>query len=31
MFSYLEDLICEPETWEEDMFRLNEWMDSLRR
>lgn len=30
MFSYLEDLICEPETWEEDMFRLNEWMDSLR-
>lgn len=31
MFSYLEDLICEPETWEEDMFRLNEWMNSLRR
>ena len=30
MFSYLEDLICEPETWEDDMFRLNEWMDSLR-
>lgn len=30
MFSYLEDLMCEPETWEEDMFRLNEWMDSLR-
>jgi hypothetical protein len=30
MFSYLEDLICEPETWEEDMFHLNEWMDSLR-
>ena len=30
MFSYLEDLICDPETWEEDMFRLNEWMDSLR-
>lgn len=31
MFSYLEDLACEPETWEDDMFRLNEWMDSLRR
>lgn len=31
MFSYLEDLVCEPETWEDDMFRLNEWMDSLRR
>ena len=30
MFSYLEDLICEPETWEDDMFRMNEWMDSLR-
>jgi hypothetical protein len=30
MFSYLEDLVCEPETWEDDMFRLNEWMDSLR-
>lgn len=30
MFSYLEDLICEAETWEDDMFRLNEWMDSLR-
>lgn len=31
MFSYLEDLVCEPETWEDDMFRLNEWMDSLMR
>jgi hypothetical protein len=31
LFSYLEDLVCEPETWEDDMFRLNEWMDSLRR
>ena len=30
LFSYLEDLVCEPETWEDDMFRLNEWMDSLR-
>lgn len=30
LFSYLEDLVCEPETWEGDMFRLNEWMDSLR-
>lgn len=30
MFSYLEDLVCEPETWEDDRFRLNEWMDSLR-
>lgn len=30
MFSYLEDLVCEPETWEDDMFCLNEWMDSLR-
>lgn len=31
MFSYLEDLVCEPETWEDDMFRLNEWFDSVRR
>lgn len=31
MFSYLEDLVCEQETWEDDMFRLNEWMDSLMR
>lgn len=30
LFSYLEDLVCEPETWEDDMFRLNEWMDLLR-
>jgi hypothetical protein len=30
LFSYLEDLVCESETWEDDMFRLNEWMDSLR-
>lgn len=36
MFSYLEDLVPEtledlvPETLEEDMFHLNEWMDSLR-
>ena len=30
LFSYLEDLVCEPENWEDDMFRLNEWMDSLR-
>lgn len=29
-FDVLEDLVCEPETWEDDMFRLNEWMDSLR-
>lgn len=31
MFLYLEDLVCEPETLEDDLFRLNEWMDSLRR
>lgn len=31
MFSYLEDLVCEPKTWEDDMFSLNEWMDSLMR
>lgn len=31
LFSYLEDLVCEPETLEDDMFRLNEWMNSLRR
>lgn len=30
-FDVLEDLVCEPETWEDDMFCLNEWMDSLRR
>lgn len=30
LFSYLEDLVCEPETREDDMFCLNEWMDSLR-
>lgn len=29
-FDLLEDLVCEPETWEDDMFRLNEWKDSLR-
>ena len=29
-FDVLEDLVCEPETWEDDMFHLNEWMDSLR-
>lgn len=31
IFDFLEDLVCEKETWEDDMFRLNEWMDSLRR
>lgn len=31
LFSYLMDLACDDETWEDDMFRLNEWMDSLRR
>ena len=30
LFSHLEELVCEPETWEDDMFRLNEWLDSLR-
>lgn len=31
LFSYLLDMACDEETWEDDMFRLNEWMDSLRR
>lgn len=31
LFSYLLDMVCEEETWEDDMFRLNEWFDSVRR
>lgn len=31
LFSYLLDMACDDETWEDDMFRLNEWMDNLWR
>lgn len=31
LFDILVDLVCEKETWEDDMFRLNEWFDSVKR